>query len=144
MVSIFTKRVLAYLADFFVVSAIMWIIAQVLYFVVFPFSAFFLYEYLIILAPIVGFIYFIVLEVKKGATVGKHLLFLKVTSTMNFNYFAKITYKQAILRNLSKIYWIPIIIDVIIGKFTGSSNERFLGKISRTIVVNEDETHFKY
>lgn len=143
MVSLFTKRVLAYIADYFVVSAIMWIIAQFLSFIIFPYLAFFLFDYLIILAPIVGFSYFVILEVNKGTTVGKHLLYLKVVSTMNFNYFSNITYKQAILRNLSKIYWIPIIIDMLIGRFVGSSNERFLGKVSRTEVVDENATYFK-
>ena len=62
MVSVFKKRVLAYIADYFVVSAIMWIIAELLYLIVFPFSAFFVYEYMIILAPIIGLAYFILLE----------------------------------------------------------------------------------
>ncbi|MCL2687456.1 MAG: RDD family protein [Methanobrevibacter sp.] len=135
MVSIFTKRVLAYIADYFVVSAIMWVIVQILYFI-FPSIISFAYEF-IILAPVVGFIYFVILEVNRGATVGKHLLFLEVVSTLNFNYFGKVTYKQAILRNLSKIYWVPIIIDLLIGRLIGSSNERILGRISRTEVINE-------
>jgi uncharacterized RDD family membrane protein YckC len=79
--------------------------------------------------------------VKKGATVGKHLMFLKVVSTLNYNYFSKITYKQAFLRNLSKIYWIPILFDMLIGRFVGPTNERILGKISRTEVVDENETY---
>ena len=96
MVSVFKKRVLAYVADYFVVSAIMWIIAELLYLIVFPFSAFFVYEYMIILAPIIGLAYFILLEKKLGTTVGKHLLFLKVLSTDSYNYNNKISYKQSV------------------------------------------------
>jgi len=138
MVSVFKKRVLAYIADYFVVSAIMWIIAELLYFIVFPFSAFFVYEYMIILTPIIGLAYFILLEKNLGATVGKHLLFLKVISIDNYNYNNKISYKQSIIRNLSKIYWIPIIFDILIGRFTGSSNERILGRLSHSEVVLEN------
>jgi len=137
MAGLFKKRALAYLADYFVVTAIMWIIAQLLYFVVLPYSAFFIYEYLIILAPIVGMIYFVVLEAKMGTTVGKHLLFLKVVSIDNVTYYQDVSYKQAIIRNISKIYWLPIIIDLIIGRLIGSSNERILGRLSRTEVVRE-------
>ncbi|MEA4957210.1 hypothetical protein SDC9_23965 [bioreactor metagenome] len=138
MVNLFKKRALAYIADYFVVSAVMWIIAELLYFIIFPFSAFFVYEYLIILTPIVGLGYFVLLEKNLGTTVGKHLLFLKVISTDSYNYNNKISYKQSIIRNLSKIYWIPIIFDILIGRFVGSSNERILGRLSNSEVVSED------
>lgn len=145
MVSLFKKRALAYIADYFVVTAIMWIIAELLVIVVFPFSAFFIYDYLIILAPIIGIIYFVVLETKMGTTVGKHLLFLKVVSTTKKNHYSNISYKQGIIRNLSKIYWVPIIIDIIIGHLVGSSNERILGRVSNTEVIMEDvETKQNY
>ncbi|WP_225370007.1 RDD family protein [Methanobrevibacter arboriphilus] len=93
---------------------------------------------MIILAPIIGLAYFILLEKKLGTTVGKHLLFLKVLSTDSYNYNNKISYKQSVIRNLSKIYWIPIIFDILIGRFTGSSNERILGRLSHSEVVLED------
>ena len=138
MVSLFKKRVLAYVADYFVVTAIMWIIAQLLAIIILPYTAFFIYDYFIILLPFVGLIYFVVLESKIGATVGKHLLFLKVVSSGNAGYNTNISYSQSLIRNLSKIYWLPIIIDLIIGRLFGHSNERILGKLSRTEVVKED------
>ena len=138
MVSVFTKRVVAYIADFFVVSAIMWIIAGISYLLIFPFLAYFVYDYFLFLLLIVQIIYFVVLESKKGTTVGKHLLFLKVVSIANYNYRENIDYRQAIIRNLSKIYWIPIIFDIIIGRFYGSSNERILGRLSMSDVISED------
>jgi len=143
MVSLFKKRVLAYIADYFVVTAFMWIIAQLLAIVVLPYMAFFVYDYFIILMPLVGLIYFIVLEAKIGTTVGKHLLFLKVVSTANNAYYSDISYKQSLIRNFSKIYWLPIVIDLIIGRLVGSSNERILGRLSRTEVVKEDSESYK-
>ena len=143
MVSLFKKRVLAYIADYFVVTAIMWIIAQLLAIVAFPYVTFFIYGYFIILLPFVGLIYFLVLELKLGATVGKHLLFLKVVSTNDGTFYSDISFIQSLVRNLSKIYWLPIIIDLIIGRLFGSSNERILGKLSRTEVVKEDTESYK-
>lgn len=143
MAGLFKKRALAYIADYFVVTAIMWIIAELLAVVVFPYTAFFIYNYFIILIPIVGMIYFVVLEAKMGTTVGKHLLFLKVVSITNKTEYTNISYKQGIIRNISKIYWLPIIIDIIIGRLVGSSNERILGRLSKTEVVMEDTETYK-
>lgn len=152
MEKIFKKRMIAYIADYFVVSAIMWIIAQLLAIIIIPYSMFLIYNYFIILAPIIGFLYFVILEKNKGFTVGKHLMFLKVISIdnkkknikdsdyyQNYNYSNKsISYKQAIIRNISKIYWLPIIVDMIIGRIYGDSNERILGRLSKTEVINEN------
>ena len=146
MVSLFKKRVLAYIADYFVVTAIMWIIAQLLAIIVLPYEAFFIYDYFIIILPFVGLIYFVVLEAKMGATVGKHLLFLKVVSNDNKDLssvdnevnYSDISYKQSLIRNLSKIYWFPIIIDWLIGRLVGQSNERILGRVSKTEVIKEE------
>jgi uncharacterized RDD family membrane protein YckC len=138
MVSLFKKRVLAYIADYFVVSAIMWIIAQLLAFIIMPYTAFFVYDYFIILLPFVQMIYFVLLETKKGTTVGKHLVYLKVVSTSKKIVYSNPSFQQTFIRNLSKIYWLPIIIDLIIGRFYGSSNERILGRISMTEIVSEE------
>ncbi|KZX16795.1 RDD family protein [Methanobrevibacter cuticularis] len=152
MVSIFKKRIIAYIADYFVVSAIMWILAEILAILIIPYSMFIIYNYFIIIAPIAGIIYFVLLEKTKGTTVGKHLMFLKVVSIKNTEETPnnedenenkdnestqQISYKQAIVRNLSKIYWVPIIFDVIIGKYYGNSDERILGQLSKTKVVDE-------
>ncbi|MDR0900768.1 MAG: RDD family protein [Methanobrevibacter sp.] len=145
MEKIFKKRIVAYIADYFVVSAVMWIIAQILAIIIVPYSMFIVYDYFIFLAPVVGILYFVILEKNKKTTVGKHLMFLEVVSTINnknsysSNYSNNsISYKQAIIRNLSKIYWVPIIFDLIIGKLYGQSNERILGRLSRTMVIEED------
>lgn len=135
MASIFTKRILAYIADYFVVTAILWILAQILAIVIIPFSFFVIYSYFLFLLPIFIIVYFVLLEKKKGTTIGKNILFLKVVSEDGED----ISYKQAIIRNLSKLYWIPIIFDVIIGRYVGNSNERFLGQLSKTMVVEEGD-----
>jgi len=134
MASLFTKRILAYLADYFVITAILWILAQILAIVVIPYSLFIVYSYFIYLLPVFIMVYFVLLEKKRGTTIGKNILSLKVVSEEGKD----ISYKQAIIRNLSKLYYIPIIFDLIIGKFFGKSNERILGQLSKTMVVEEE------
>lgn len=134
MESIFKKRILAYIIDYFVITALMWILAQILAIIIIPYSMFIIYNYFVFILPIITIIYFAFLEKNKGVTVGKSIMFLKVVSSSG----NEINYFQAIIRNLSKIYWVPIIVDLIIGRFYGDeSNERILGKLSKTKVVNE-------
>lgn len=82
------------------------------------------------IAPIIGLAYFVVLEKSKGATVGKALMYLEVRSRNGAN----INWAQAIVRNLTKIYWFPIIFDWLIGRVMNT--DRLFGKITKTIVVN--------
>ena len=132
MASLFTKRIAAYLADFFVVSAFMWIVSFVLYLLANPYSMSSLYSYFPYVVPVLIMVYFVVCEKYKGATVGKALLYLQVRSN-NGEY---VSWQQAIVRNLTKIYWFPIIFDWAIGKILGK-NDRILNSITKTRVFDE-------
>ena len=132
MARLFTKRIAAYLADFFVVSAFMWIVYFVLYLVANPYSMNSLYSYFSYVVPVLIMVYFVVCEKYKGATVGKALLYLQVRSN-NGEY---VSWQQAIVRNLTKIYWFPIIFDWAIGKILGK-NDRILNSITKTRVFDE-------
>ena len=141
---LFLKRTIAYILDFFVVSAFMWIISYFAYFFINYFNMFQIYHYFVFILPILILIYFIVLEKNLGATVGKRLMFIEVKAVtprrgkLGRDY--SITYSQALIRSLSKIYWFPIIIDVILGKITGKT--RLLDGIARTTVIEEDTEVF--
>ena len=132
MASLFTKRIAAYLADFFVVSAFMWIVSFVLHLLANPYSMNSLYSYFPYVVPVLIMVYFVVCEKYKGATVGKALLYLQVRSN-NGEY---VSWQQAIVRNLTKIYWFPIIFDWAIGKILGK-NDRILNSITKTRVFDE-------
>ncbi len=80
--------------------------------------------------PILGFVYFVFLEKTRGATIGKALMYLEVRSRNG----AYINWAQSIVRNLTKIYWIPIIFDWAIGRFMNS--DRLFANITKTVVVN--------
>lgn len=134
MASLFTRRVLAYVIDFFVVSAFMWIVSYLLSIFINPYSSFQIYTYFPYVVPILIMVYFILLEKIKGATVGKSLMYLRVISKNG----RRISWIQAVVRNLSKIFWFPIIFDWAIGRIL-SRNDRLLGLFTKTVVVNEIE-----
>ena len=61
-----------------------------------------------VLAGVILFLYFVVAEVTRGATVGKHALQLKVVGPKGGNP----SLIQSLVRNISKIYWILLLLDV--------------------------------
>ena len=131
MASVFSRRVVSYILDFFVVSAFMWIVSYFLYFILSPAGVYSIYQLFIYVVPILGFVYFVLCEKMAGSTVGKSLMFLQVKSRNG----ADISWMQAIVRNLTKIYWVPIIFDWLIGRILNT--DRVFNNITRTVVVEE-------
>ena len=134
MATIFTRRVIAYVIDFFVVSAFMWIVSYLLSIFINPYNSYTVYMYFPYVVPVLCLAYFILLEKMKGATVGKALMYLRVISRNGY----PISWIQAIVRNLTKVFWFPIIFDWAIGMII-RRNDRILGLFTKTIVVNEIE-----
>ena len=132
MASMFTRRVVAYIIDFFVVSSFMWIVSDLLAIFFNPYSMYEVYVYFPYVVPVWVIVYCSVLEKIKGATVGKALMFLRVVSRNG----RPISWSQAVLRNLTKIYWFPIIFDWAIGRLL-KRNDRILGVFTKTVVANE-------
>ena len=141
---LFGKRVVAYILDFFVVSAFMWIVSYFAYFFINYFNMFQIYHYFVFVLPILIILYFTILEKNLGATIGKRLMFIEVKSAVprrgRLGRDYSLTFSQALIRSLSKIYWFPIIIDVILGRITGKA--RLLDGITRTTVVEENTDVF--
>ena len=133
MASVFSKRIIAYILDFFVVSAIMWIVSYLVFIIVNHYDTYKIYNYFIYAIPILILIYFIFSEKLAGASIGKSIMFLQVRSKNG----ARISWLQAIIRNITKIYWIPIIFDWLIGKFLHT--DRLFNNISRTVVIDEHD-----
>ena len=131
MATVFTRRVIAYVLDFFVVSAVMWIISYLLYLLISHNNIYSIYQFFPFLVPVLILVYFAICEKFAGATVGKALMYLQVRSKNG----AKISWAQAFVRNLTKIYWIPIIFDWLIGKIL--KTDRILNNITKTIVLDE-------
>jgi uncharacterized RDD family membrane protein YckC len=78
-------------------------------------------------------LYFLVLDVQWGGTVGKRLLGLRVQTVKG----GRITYTQSLIRNISKIYWLLILLDWIIALVTPGSDRRqkYSDRIAGTTVV---------
>ena len=131
MVSIFSRRVIAYVMDFFVVSAFMWIVSYLCSLVINPYYSYAVYQYFPFVVPILIIVYFVLCEKYYGATVCKSLMYLQVRSRNG----AFISWPQAIIRNLTKIYWLPIIFDWAIGR--ALNTDRILNHITKTVVIDE-------
>ena len=108
----------------------MWIVSYFLFGIFGPQNVYDVYRYLPFAVPALILVYFVLLEKLAGASVGKAIMKIEVKS----NNGANISWLQAIVRNLTKIYWIPIVFDWFIGKILRT--DRLLNNITRTTVVN--------
>jgi uncharacterized RDD family membrane protein YckC len=78
-------------------------------------------------------LYFPISEVSWGVTLGKSIMGLKVT---NING-DRPTLGQAFIRNISKIYWILLLLDVIVGLAVQTDyKQKYSDKYAGTIVVS--------
>lgn len=131
MASVFTRRVFAYILDFIVVSAIMWILSYFIFGITGAKNFYQVYQFIPFAVPVLIYVYFVLTEKFMGASVGKAIMKLTVKS----NNGAEISWLQAIVRNLTKIYWFPIIFDWLIGKILRT--DRILNNITKTVVIND-------
>ena len=100
-IEFFKRRALAYVVDFFVVTAFMWIISYVLFLFANYYYIFDIYHYFVFVLPIVQILYFTILEKNMSATIGKRMFYLEV-DTPN----PRLNYKQTFVRNISKLFWV--------------------------------------
>lgn len=78
-------------------------------------------------------LYFTFSEALYAKTVGKSLLGLKVVTTDG----SKLDLGKTLIRNVSKIYWLFLLLDLIGGFFLNvKSGQRFLDKLANTNVVS--------
>ena len=73
-----------------------------------------------LLVGIIQLLHFIVLEVSWGATVGKKVLGMQVQMTNG----SKVDAGKSFIRNISKIYWLFLLLDWIIGLATPGPDRR--------------------
>lgn len=78
-------------------------------------------------------IYSAILETSwNGMTIGKKLLGLQVQTTSG----GKVTFDKAFLRNISKIYWLLLFLDWLIGIVsTGNKMQKYTDRMAGTVVV---------
>jgi len=126
------RRFIALLVDIIVLTLFMYVVSAIVFLLFAQLGIFSALNYWVIIAAIIIIVYFTFMEALTGSTLGKKLFKLKVQA-VNGN----VGYKKAFIRSLSKIYYFPLIVDVILGFIFGDSNDRILDKISGTYVISE-------
>jgi uncharacterized RDD family membrane protein YckC len=141
-------RVVAYIIDWIIVTIVTAVIALIIgaivgfasiaisgptfanFFV--PFSAFGVEFFG--LSGLFFLLYFAFGEVLYGKTIGKSLLGLRVITTDG----SRLDLAKTFIRNVSKIYWLLLLLDLIGGFFLKvKPGQRYLDKIANTIVISD-------
>jgi uncharacterized RDD family membrane protein YckC len=133
-------RIIALIIDSIILGIVVWILLSfVLVSLLFTgtlYSLWLGYGYALIFPFLLGILevfYFVILEVAWGGTIGKRLMGLTVQMT-NGN---KVTLDKAFIRNISKIYWIFLVLDWLIAIVTPGADRRqkYTDRIAGTTVV---------
>lgn len=127
------KRLVALIIDAIIVGIVVAIIAAVLAIPAFLLSGagaltFLFAGFFTVVAGIVLVLYFTLADVTAGATIGKRVLGLKVTKVGGG--YPNIV--EAFVRNISKIYWLLLLLDVVVGlaiskQYTQKYSDRLIG-----------------
>src|SRR6266498_5053538 len=81
------------------------------------------------------FVYSLLLEGLMGATIGKKLLSIRVVALDG-----NLDLVHTIIRNLSKVYWLVFLIDLLVGLAThGDPRQRYFDRLARTTVTRVDQ-----
>lgn len=131
MENLFGKRILALIIDALAITLILWIFSALIYPLIVLAGFFGVLNYWFILAALLILGYFTYLEFHYSQTLGKNIMKIRVITDKG-----EMTTKKAFIRNLSKTLWLPLIVDIIIGYFDGSSKIRYLDKVAGTDVID--------
>lgn len=132
------RRLVAAIIDGLIMGIIAWIISLIVAFPAIlqgvPFTG----------APelLGGFLFFLYaafMESTRGTTIGKQIMNLKVTTTQG----AMPSLDKALIRNISKIYWILLLVDILIGMATtGDPHQKYSDRWARTTVTSTIDRGF--
>jgi len=131
------RRTVALIVDIIILALFMWILSAIVFIITAGIGIFSLLTYWIFIGALIIIAYFTYMEGKTSTTLGKRMFNLQVVAVDG-----EMGYRKAFIRNLSKILYLPLILDLILGFIFGKSNDRFLDKVSGTYVVlaNQDIT----
>jgi uncharacterized RDD family membrane protein YckC len=132
-------RLIAYIIDAIIIGiivAILWFILFVPFLFVGAFAGFFAVWGVALLFPlllgVLMLFYFLYAEVNWGGTFGKRIMGLQVQTIKG----DKVTYSQSFIRNISKIYWLFLLLDWLIGIATaGDRRQKYTDRVAGTVVV---------
>lgn len=134
MPGLWGRRLVALIIDAAIITLFLWVILAVIYPVIAFANLFFLLNLWIPVAALLIIAYFTYFEGKYSVTPGKKVMKLKVKALNN-----GMNNRKAFIRNLSKILWLPLIVDVLVGFAYGSPRDRYLDRLSKTeVIIVED------
>jgi uncharacterized RDD family membrane protein YckC len=85
------------------------------------------------LAGVILVLYFVAFEVLAGASVGKRVMGLKVVTSRG----GVPNTVEALIRNVSKLYWLLLLLDIIIGLAVSKGyTQKYTDKLMNTSVVD--------
>lgn len=121
--SLWLIRLIAYFIDGLIIFVVTVIIGAIIAVAALATGNFLLYGGIWVTFGIFGLLsilYFIILDVVWGATIGKRLMGLRV-QTRSGN---RVTFGQSIIRNISKIFWLFLLLDWLIAILTNGPDKR--------------------
>jgi len=130
MAGLWGRRLVALIIDAVIITLFLWVILALIYPLLAFTNLFALAGFWLPLTAVVIIAYFTYFEGKYSITPGKKVMKLKVKGLNG-----DLNYRKAFVRNLSKILWIPLIPDVIIGFALGKPRERWLDRLAKTEVI---------
>lgn len=128
MQNLWGKRVTALIIDSLIILLIIWILSAIIYPLIAMVNIYDVLNYWLIVTVLIIIGYFTYFE-EKGTTPGKNMMKIKVVADNG-----EMNYQKAFIRNISKILWVPLIVDVIAGYVAGNSKLRYLDKVAGTDV----------
>lgn len=129
MGNFWSRRFIALIVDIIILTLFMWIVSGIIFVITAGVGIFSVLTYWIFLGAIIILVYFTYLEGRSGQTFGKMMFNLKVVADNG-----ELTYKKSFIRSISKILYLPLILDLILGFIFVKSNDRFLDRVSGTHV----------
>ena len=109
------ERLIAFIVDAVIVFVIAIVLAIVIFVPFFLFGAItpaaLFFGGFALLGGLIFVLYFALMESTSGASIGKKIFKLKVVSRT----YTTPTFGEAFIRNISKIYWLLLLLDVIVG-----------------------------
>ena len=128
------KRAVAYVID----SIIVWVATTIILaiirlplFIANPAAFFNIFSFPFAMG-LLYILYFPIAETMYGATIGKSLLGLKVVTKTD----GKLSFEKAFIRNISKIHWVLLLLDLIGGLVTSTDlHQKYTDRIANTTVA---------
>jgi uncharacterized RDD family membrane protein YckC len=130
-------RLVAFIIDSIIIGIVAWILFfLVIASLIFSGGLYFAWGYVLgfpFLLGILEILYFTFMEASYGATLGKRVLGLQVQMVNG----SKVTFEKAFIRNMSKIHWLLLLLDWILGVVIPGQDRRqkYTDRIAGTTVV---------